>query len=413
MLDFVLRSTQKGAPDSVHSALAAIRKHLGMEVAYVSEFVGASTVMREVDAPGLADLVKIGDSRPVDEVYCRHILEGRLPPLMADTTHYPFAMAMPITKAVPIGAYMSVPILRTDGSVYGTFCCLSPHANKSLNDRDLQVMRVFADVTATQINQRIEEAQKYAEKQAHFQQVISQQAFGFVYQPIFDLRSTRPVGFEMLCRFTAEPYRSPDKWFNDAVAVGCGIELELAVIEGAVALIKAFPPDIYLSVNASPGAILSGRLKSLLPAAMLHRLVVELTEHACVEDYRALEDALTEFRNMAGRLAIDDAGAGYASLQHIVQLKPDIIKLDIGLTRTIDTDPARRALAAALIYFAREMACTIVAEGIETEREYETLKVLGVPKGQGYYLGRPMELTSALKLVEGPALPLSARSATR
>jgi EAL domain-containing protein (putative c-di-GMP-specific phosphodiesterase class I) len=381
--------------EGVHTALQAIRRHLGMEVAYVSEFVGTESVFREVDAPGLEHLIKPGDRMALDDVFCRHILEGRLPELMPDTADFPFAAEVPISKAVQIGAHMSVPIRRPDGTPFGMFCCLSPHANNSLNERDLQVMRVFAELAADQIVERNEAEKVLAAKRDAIGRILADGAFSFVYQPIWNFHRRRPAGFEALCRFSPAPYRSPDKWFADAVEVGLGLELELAVVRGAFAALDRLPADAYMSVNASPETVLDGRLLSLLADLPAERIVLEVTEHAPVADYGRMVAALAPLRASGVRLAIDDAGAGYSSLQHIVQLRPDIIKLDMSLTRSVDTDQARRALAAALIYFAAETGCVIVAEGIETKSEMETLQLLGVPNGQGYYIGRPATADAA------------------
>lgn len=404
VLDKILTIASTGSSDSIGVALAAIRRHLGMEVAYVSEFVGNRSVFREVDAPGLEALIKAGDSQSLDDVYCRHILEGRIPELMPDTADNALARSMPITQAVPIGAHMSVPIRQPDGSAIGMFCCLSPHAKPSLNDRDLQVMRVFADMAGTQIAAGLADRQQQSSRRARIAEVIAQQAFTFAYQPIWDFQQAQPVGFEALCRFAPTPCRTPDVWFNEAAAAGCGIELEMAVLGQALGALAHLPEGVFLSVNASPETILAGGLPALLETAPAGRVVLEVTEHAPVEDYAALDRALAPMRARGVRLAIDDAGAGYASLRHIVQLRPDVIKLDMGLTRSVDADPARRALAAALIFFARETGCVIVAEGIETESELRTLRELGVPRGQGYLLGRPVALDAALALVPPVAL---------
>lgn len=96
------------------------------------------------------------------------------------------------------------------------------------------------------------------------------------------------------------------------------------------------------------------------------------------------------------RLAVDDAGGGYASLRHVVQLAPDLIEVDIGLVRSIDRDPARRALVSLLAHFASETSAQLVAEGIEEPAELETLRSLRVTFGQGYLRGRPSPLPSAL-----------------
>lgn len=393
MLD-ALRNAHDSSYDAVRAGLAAMRRHLGMEVAYISEFVGDRSVFRVVDAPGLEEIIQVGDSAPLSDVYCEHILAGRLPELMADVRDYPLAQSQKITSALPIRSHLSVPIRRKDGTLSGMFCCLSSHANHSLNERDLKVMRVFADIAADQISKRQDAEQQQALLLAGIDRVIDNEEFGFVFQPIFDFSSARPLGFEALCRFSSEPYRSPDHWFQQAADVGRGPALELAVLTKALAALSALPDGVFLSVNASPETILDARFGAMLRALPMQRIVLEITEHARVDDYPALSRALAPLRADGVRLAIDDAGAGYASLQHIVELKPDVIKLDMDLTRAIDTDPVRRALASALIVFARETDCVLVAEGIETSSELETLKALGVPRGQGYLLGRPMDVAA-------------------
>ena len=131
----------------------------------------------------------------------------------------------------------------------------------------------------------------------------------------------------------------------------------------------------------------------------LDRLVLEITEHAAVDHYEAIAERLKTYRERGLKIAVDDAGAGYASFRHILNLGPNRIKLDMSLTRDIDADPARRALAAALIHFSAETGSTLVAEGVETAAELATLKELGVNKAQGYFLGRPI---SAAQLLNHP-----------
>ena len=210
-----------------------------------------------------------------------------------------------------------------------------------------------------------------------------------VFQPIMDLVTRRVVGYEALARFQVEPKRPPDQWFADAVEVGLGIDLEFAAIDAALAHFDELSPEVYLSLNLSPEACLSERLDAALMGVPAQRIVLEITEHAPVPDYDLLRSALHSFRAEGGRLAIDDAGAGFASLRHIVRLEPDLIKVDISLTHDVDWDRPRRALTTALVAFAREMGIAIVAEGIETVAELEALEELGVRAGQGYLLGRP------------------------
>lgn len=387
-----------GSPEIVDLAIRTMRQHLDMDVAYVSRIDGDNSVFLHVDAPGLEHMIHPGASVPLESVYCPHIIAGRLPQLMNDTADYEIARALPLTGAVPIGAHMSIPLRRRDGSVFGMFCCLSRKANSTLNDRDLNVMRVIADMATRQIITREEHESADRESRLRIQNVIDNGEFDVVYQPIWDVRERRPKGFEALCRFRAEPYRSPDLWFSDASAIGMGAALEMAVMQKALAALKVLPPPAFLSVNASPHTILSGVLPSLFEGLDAHRIVLEITEHAAVADYALLRGALAPLRAIGIKLAIDDAGAGYSALTHIIELKPDVIKLDMDITRSVDSDAARRALASAMVFFSTETGCVLVAEGIETAGELETLRTLGVPRGQGYLLGRPGDLAEACRL---------------
>jgi EAL domain-containing protein (putative c-di-GMP-specific phosphodiesterase class I) len=119
-------------------------------------------------------------------------------------------------------------------------------------------------------------------------------------------------------------------------------------------------------------------------------LALEVTEHVPIEDYSELRRALLECG--PAHVAVDDAGAGYASLRHILELQPDVVKLDIGLVRNIDSDPARQALVAGLVHYAQTAGLRLIGEGVETEAERDTLRALGVPLGQGYLFGRPAPL---------------------
>jgi EAL domain-containing protein (putative c-di-GMP-specific phosphodiesterase class I)/CheY-like chemotaxis protein len=213
-----------------------------------------------------------------------------------------------------------------------------------------------------------------------------------IFQPIVTLRTGEVNGFEALARFCSEPVYGPDVWFAEAAALGIGVDLELAAIATAIAHLPQIPAELCVALNLSPETVLSSSLGPLLGQLPANRLVLEITEHAHIADYGKLREALADLRHDGVRLAIDDAGAGYASLRHILKLAPDCIKLDISLTRDIHIERSQRAMAAALVAFAGETGASIVAEGIETAEELATLSDLGVEFGQGYYLGRPAPL---------------------
>ena len=397
----------------IDAILDAVRHHLGMEIAFASRFVGQRREFTHV----VADIplpLGPGDSEPLEDTFCHHILEGRLPALIHDAADHPLAMTLPIAPALPVGAHMNVPLTLKDGSVYGTFCCLSRTPDRSLNERDLSTLRAFADLAVEQI-----ELQRDAEKvRALLVEKVTGAIRGdqpaIVLQPIHRLDTGRSAGCEALARFADAGSRPPSDWFAEAFEVGLGVDLELAAVAKALAAMPYVPADHYVSINVSPETVLSGRVGPLLEAAMRPGIVLEVTEHARVDDYAALRDALAGLRPYA-RIAIDDVGAGYSSLRHIIALEPDILKLDMSLTRDVDRDPARRALAGAMVNFASRIGASIVAEGIERVEESDVLRDLGVTYGQGYLFSRPMPLVAAQQHMLGQIaeLPSVAKPAIR
>jgi EAL domain-containing protein (putative c-di-GMP-specific phosphodiesterase class I)/CheY-like chemotaxis protein len=228
--------------------------------------------------------------------------------------------------------------------------------------------------------------------------VLDEDRLRMVFQPIVDLESEDVVGFEALARFPPRPERPTEAWFAEAGAVGLRQELELAAITAALTALPEVPPGLFLAVNAMPDTLASSGLADLLLTAPPERLIVEITEHAPVHDYEALNSAIQTLRARGVRLAVDDAGAGFASLRHILLLSPDIIKIDNTLTHNVYMDPARRAVAAGLISFANELGAVVVAEGIESVDELDSLRSMGARLGQGYYLGRPGPIATPLQV---------------
>lgn len=381
-----------GAGDEgIDKVLRALRIHLNMDVAFVSRFRIVDRVFTHVDARGAPPL-KRGDMLPLEAGYCQKVVDGRLPQLIPDTTQSSVAMAIPETRALPIGSHISVPVHLSDGRLYGTLCCFSSRADTTLGQRDLAMMNVFAELIAD----RLESDQRVKEERLRKHRVIcaalAKAQPNVVYQPIVELVNGQISGWEALARFTDEPVRSPDLWFREAAEAGLGLEMELRAVEKALMGLGELPGHHYLSLNCSPQLLLSGRLWRALTGYDPKRLVLELTEHSMVSDYHTLFTALEPLRATGLRLAIDDAGAGYASMRHILQLRPDIIKLDMALTQGIENDPQRRAMASALVAFARETGSSVVAEGVEEVPDLLTLRRLGVQKVQGYLTGRPMPL---------------------
>lgn len=389
ILDVDVCGTPQQIDEIVSDALRSVRSLLGMQVAFVSEFRDGARIFRHVDADADFSVIQVGAWDPLDASYCQRVVDGRLPPLMRDACQEPAALALPVTTELPVGAHLSVPIRFRDGRVYGTFCCFSTFADASLTERDLGTLRLFADFVAKLLERKSNETTRENIIRERVRAVLDGRHYRIVYQPIFNLEPNALVGYEALTRFSLEPVRTPDAWFCEADEVGLDEELELAAIRAALAVVARLPTTVYLSLNVSPNTILKGSLASALNGHPLERLMLEVTEHASINDYERVAATLAPLRQQGLRLAVDDAGAGFASFRHILQLKPDVIKLDYSLIHGIDRDGDRRALAAAVIRFAEATGSKVVAEGVETEGELQALRELNVNKVQGYLLGRP------------------------
>jgi EAL domain-containing protein (putative c-di-GMP-specific phosphodiesterase class I)/AmiR/NasT family two-component response regulator len=316
-----------------------------------------------------------------------------------------------LRAALPDGTFLPVLVLTSDATSHARERALDAGAKDFLTkpfDRveTLQRIRNLLETRAlfdtlqqrnaelytelaqrTEIDRRV--AAEHDEQRIRVEQVLKCRSLAMVFQPIADLDTADIVGVEALARFNCEPRRPPNEWFDEAAEVDLGTELELAAVKSALHQLEQLPPNTFMSVNVSPATAVSVELGIALRKVPAAQVVLELTEHTRVQDYEQLLAALADLRSEGVRIAVDDAGAGYAGLQQLLRLEPDIIKLDIDLTRGIHSDPARRALAGALVTFAKEISAVIVAEGIETEDDLCSLRELGVPWGQGFHLARP------------------------
>lgn len=407
------RYTTHPESNAVPDILHAIREHLNMEVAFVSEFVDGYRIFRYVDAAWTESPVHVGEGHPLDSSYCQRVVDKSLPELIQDAQKNPVTAAMSVTAAVPIGAHISIPLVLADGSLYGTFCCYSRSADYSLNGRDLSLIRTFAELAAKIIDRERANNNRENTNRDRITEALHGNILSMSYQPIFNLTPRRVIGFEALARFPDAASRSPDLWFKEAHAIGLGVELETCSIKLALEIFSMMNKETYLTINASPELIIAGALGKLLDQiAELDRLVLEITEHAIVYKYKEISMLLAPYRKRGLQIAIDDAGAGYASFRHILNLTPDRIKLDMSLTRDIDTDPARRALVVAFVHFSNDTGSKLIAEGVETAAELATLQELGVTKVQGFFLGRPMPLQDMLNKPWGITQPASTVATT-
>lgn len=219
------------------------------------------------------------------------------------------------------------------------------------------------------------------------------------FQPIVDTARGTVAGYEALARFAGSRHVRPDHWFAAAHAAGLGAELEARALRLALAARPALPPNCFLSVNVGPDAVLSAPVAAAFAEqGDLRGVVVEITEQTAVPDYDALNEALAPVRAAGALLAVDDAGAGFASLKHVMVLRPDFVKVDRDLVAGIDADGTKAAVVEALGMFTSRIDAWLIAEGVETTGELDRLLSLRVPLVQGYGLGRPQPRM-------GPAYP--------
>jgi EAL domain-containing protein (putative c-di-GMP-specific phosphodiesterase class I) len=234
-------------------------------------------------------------------------------------------------------------------------------------------------------------------------EILAQHRYWPVFQPIRDLGSNRIVGYEALTRFDAP--QTPKRLFDHAGLVGRGRDLEVATMQAAVKAAAELPANAWVSVNSSAALLSETDTIGTILDALDRPAVIELSEHEMIADYRPISTAMQ--RLGPGRsLAMDDASSGLTSLRHILEVRPAYVKMDISLVQGAATDPSRQALIAGFVHFARDADFTLVAEGIQSEDDLETLKGLGVALGQGYLLGRPER---AAFLDDQPATATSAR----
>ncbi|HEX9891809.1 MAG TPA: EAL domain-containing protein [Actinomycetota bacterium] len=374
----------------VHRILSLARAQAGLDAAVLSEFAGGSQVIRMVQGRGQAFGLLPGQRVPFEDTLCRYALDTDPHGLVTDTRADPRVRKLAFPRARGIGSYLGAPVRFPDGRVYGSMFGVGARPSPHLDPRDSAFLGTLSALVGEELG-RLEEARELKRRKARRirDALATGNGLSMAFQPIADLATGEPVGLEALARFAGRPARGPDRWFVEAVEVGLARELEMAAVRVALSSLEEVPEGLFLSVNVSPEVMVFAGFLDLLAEVPAGRVVVELTEHSPVRNYERVREASQTVRAAGARVAVDDVGAGYANLRHVVKLCPDLIKLDVALTRDIHLDPVRRALAASFIAFAGEIGATIAAEGIETEAELETLRTLGVSLGQGFHLGRP------------------------
>ncbi|GIF04766.1 sensor domain-containing phosphodiesterase [Actinoplanes siamensis] len=366
----------------VADLLRTARESLGMGLAFLSRMDGPVQHLEVVDSVlPLQD----GMVQDRDTSFCQAVMDGELPPVIPDVAEFPAAMRLPAAEQ-GIRSYISVPVELSDGTVYGTFCGAGLAADPQLTDRDRVFMQVLAHAAAVIIEPDVRKRRRNAEIESRLRPVLNRGGPVVLLQPIVDLATGRRAGAEALSRFPQEWLQPPDEVFADAGLVGERENLELAALRQAAEHLPDVPG--YIAMNISPATLFTAGGVEFLSGLPLDRVVLELSEHDPIDDYDHLRAVLAPLRRRGMRLAIDDVGAGFSSLRHIVATGPDVIKLDRSMVGGVAGDNVLSVVAKALVELAGAVKATVVAEGVETAADAAALAGLGVGLGQGWLFDR-------------------------
>ena len=385
----------RAAEATVDELLALVRTYARVDVAFVGEFSHGRRIVRFVSGEGPAATTLVDRSHALGQTYCKLVAEGQIPPIIPDVQAVPMLRALPITAELDIGCYVGVPIHLSDGSLYGTLCGFS---NEPVDELDADLVWLL-NVVAESLARRLESpADAFVDILAVHERIeavlADPDSLEIVHQPIRVVESMATVGFEALSRFPGEAPQPPDVWFADACSIGLGVDFELLALQRALATMVSLPDDAFLTVNLGGAAIRDQRFIELLDTVDPRRIVVELTEGEPGHDVLSA-DRRRELYEAGVRLAVDDLGAGFAGLTRLVDLQPEIVKVDRFLIIGVADDPRRSALLAAALHFCRSTGAVLVAEGVERPEDLATIVELEVPLAQGYLLGRPARPGSA------------------
>lgn len=357
-----------------------------MDLAYVAAFDEGRQVYQAVSGDAESFGAEIGGGPALETTYCARMVAGEIPNVVPDSAADERVRDLETTTEMNIGAYIGVPLRLRDGTVYGTFCCVSHDADSGLDQRDVRFLAMLGDLVADELDsERLRDAER-----ARIARLVDERDIAIALQPIVALGDGRCIGYEALSRFP-EGTGPPDVVFAAAHEQGLGMDLERVAVTAAFELLPTIPEDRYLALNLAPAVALAlaTGITWDLNQVPWNRLVLEITEHAPVDSYAELRDGLWPLRRRGMHLAIDDAGAGYASMQHIVELQPDIIKVDRSLIHGLAEDVARRCVVSGFVLLGYEIGARVLAEGVERAEDLAAARHLGVTAAQGYLIARP------------------------
>ena len=271
----------------------------------------------------------------------------------------------------------------------------------------------------TQIRRVIEMTQRAAvfevervarERTGILERIILEETLSTVYEPIIELSSHNVLGYEALTRGPAGTgLESPQKLFSLAYDANLEFELDSVCRRLALENARGIEPGRKLFLNILPTSIHDPefgelRIRKVLESLSLppQNLVLEISEREAISNFQIFREAIGHFSSLGCQIALDDIGSGYSSLETALELSPDYLKIDMTLVRGVDEHAPKQELLRGLQSLAQKLNADVIAEGIETEGEFEAIRGLGIRYGQGYAIGRgaPLHLPEELEKAE-------------
>jgi hypothetical protein len=305
----------------VEDLLELARRHLGMELAWLSEFSDGRQMIRVASGDAAGMNVNVGSGSCLEDSYCARVLAGTLPATIPDARRNLVTRGLAVTHELGIGSYVGVPWHGSDGEPAGMLCCLSPGTSPGLDERAARFLASIAEVVSNRVTGSLTQRRR-AGVTDHIQTILQQRQVRMVFQPVVRLRDGAVLSYEALARFDDPVFPTPAHAFAAATHVGLGVELEHLAVREALAQLDDVPDSCFLAVNLSAEAMIDPEVQRTLLTHAGRRIGVELTEHVRVADYTELVAGAERLRSAGIQLAVDDAGAGFASFSHILRLRP-------------------------------------------------------------------------------------------
>ncbi|RLV48638.1 EAL domain-containing protein [Nocardioides mangrovicus] len=376
-----------GSP-AIRRLLASARDVVGTDLVFLSHLDGAREDVVYLDAAPDAPGLDEGISFPREEGYCSMVLAGTIPPSVPDLESNPFTAALPITRALGVGAYCGTPVMLPDGQLYGTLCGLSTDPSSPLTHEQLAGLSAIAAMIGSELAIEQSNQEQLGVERAAFLDRLGEERRSARLEPVVDLATGRQRSWRVMAEFV-DPWgapRNPQTVFDEAVDLGLARTLEHDDLVRMTQARHEVPAGSGLWLATSARAMLDNDNRALLDEILLEGtrdITLELIWSRRDVLTRRLRQILDELRLHGASLALRLDDAGLVQLDVLASIRPDAIVLDPLLTDDAESSSQARALVAALATMAVELEVALVALRMDRPEQLELMHALGVAVASG------------------------------